>query len=178
MTSGGGVPGAAAVLLTGTVGAGKTTTAYALGELLAEREVPHAVIDLDEIRRMWPAPAEDPFHAALELENLRDLAANYRRAGARRLVLAGVLEGRGAKERLVDAVGEELVVCRLRVDLEQVHGRLLARHEPGRQRDWHLHRSGELDAILDAEDAADVTVAVAGEVPQEVAGRVLEQIGW
>lgn len=171
-------PGAEVLLLSGTVGAGKTTTAYAIGELLAAAGTPHAVIDLDEIRRMWPAPQDDPFHTALELENLRALAATYRRAGAQRLVLAGVVEGPGAREGYQDAVGGAVLVCRLRVDLAEVRRRLHGRHEEGAERDWHLERSGELDAILEAEAAADLTVDVAGQSPGEVARRVLDLVGW
>jgi adenylylsulfate kinase-like enzyme len=45
-----------ALLLTGTVGIGKTTVAVAVGDLLREREVANAVVDLDELRRAWPSP--------------------------------------------------------------------------------------------------------------------------
>ena len=45
-----------ALLLTGTVRVGKTTVAAAVGDLLRERQVANAVVDLDELRRAWPAP--------------------------------------------------------------------------------------------------------------------------
>jgi adenylylsulfate kinase-like enzyme len=38
------------LLITGTVGVGKTTVAEAVGRMLAERAVPHAVVDLGQIR--------------------------------------------------------------------------------------------------------------------------------
>ena len=48
-----------------------------------------------------PAPPDDPFAHEVELANLRDLARNYRAAGAERLILAGVVEdaARGAALR-------------------------------------------------------------------------------
>lgn len=55
-------------------------------------EIPYAAIDLDWLRNTWPAPPDDPFNTALELENLAAVAANFRRAGVRFLVLAGVLD--------------------------------------------------------------------------------------
>ncbi len=84
-----------ALLLMGTVGAGKTTTADAVGLHVEAASVPHAIIDLDEIRRMWPRPASDPFGSEIELRNVESLSANYVEAGADRLVLAGVCEKLG-----------------------------------------------------------------------------------
>ena len=46
---------ARALLLTGTVGVGKSSVAAAVGDLLRERRVANAVVDLDELRRAWPA---------------------------------------------------------------------------------------------------------------------------
>lgn len=42
-----------ALLLTGTVGAGKTTVAAAVVDLLREHGVPNATVDLDERRWAW-----------------------------------------------------------------------------------------------------------------------------
>ncbi|RII85092.1 adenylyl-sulfate kinase, partial [Clavibacter michiganensis subsp. insidiosus] len=72
-----------AVILTGTVGAGKTTTMHALGDLLAARGVRHALVDMDAVRLLHPAPPADPFQQELALRNLGDLSRNYREAGAR-----------------------------------------------------------------------------------------------
>ncbi|GAA2556544.1 hypothetical protein GCM10010435_29020 [Winogradskya consettensis] len=45
---------ARALLITGTVGAGRTTMAEALGDLLIEDAIPLAIIDVDWLRRSWP----------------------------------------------------------------------------------------------------------------------------
>ncbi|MBT2501066.1 AAA family ATPase [Curtobacterium sp. ISL-83] len=166
------------VLITGTVGSGKTSTAYAIGRRLRDSLVPHAVIDLDELRRCWPAPPDDQFNTALEAENLRSVAANYRRAGAMRLVVAGVVEGAGALQRYSEALGFPVVLVRLRVDLCLVRERLVERHEPGEERDWYLNRSGQLDGILDEENAASITIDVSDEPLDRVAQRVLSAINW
>lgn len=171
-------PDLGALLITGTVGMGKTTTAHAVGDLLREQRTPNAVVDLDELHHTWPAPADDPFHTALELANLTSVAANFRAAGVRRLVLAGVVEGVGARTAYRIAVDMPLIICRLVVDLDAVAERLRGRHAPGAARDWHLARSGELDAILDRESAADVTVRVGVDTPVDVARRVLTAVGW
>jgi adenylylsulfate kinase len=168
-----------ALLVTGTVGIGKSVTADMIGSLLEARLVPHAVIDLDEIRRRWPAPPDDPFDFELELRNLQPVATNYLAAGARRLVMAGVCESREDRDRLAAAVGVPLVVCRLRVPLEVLQARLRQRHaaDPaGLAR--HLARARQLDSILDAADIADVELSIDQRTVPEVAGEVCAAIGW
>lgn len=171
--------GRRALLLSGTVGAGKTSTADAVGDRLAQGAVPHAVIDLDALRRAWPSPPGDPFNSAMELRNLADVARNHLDAGAQRLVLAGVLEDPAARVRYEAALGVPLVVCRVRVDLAVVRARLRRRHEgQDAALRWHLARSGELDAILDAARAEDCTVEATALTLDEAAAAVLRAAGW
>jgi adenylylsulfate kinase len=82
------------LLITGPVGVGKTTVAEAIGDQLSKTGTPHAVVDLDWLSKCWPAPSSDPFHFELQLRNLRAVTRNCAKAGARRLVLAGVVESR------------------------------------------------------------------------------------
>ncbi|SDJ46248.1 hypothetical protein [Streptomyces indicus] len=174
-----GPPTPSALLLTGTVGVGKTSVADELGDRLATAGVPHGVIDLDRLSQAWPAPADDPFNAALMLRNLKAVAANYLAAGARHLVLAGVAEDETDRGRLADALGVPLAVCRLTVQLPVVHERLRHRHED-RPDDlaWHLKRSGELAAILDRARVEDFTVDATHAPVGEVADVVLAGAGW
>ena len=168
-----------ALLITGTVGAGKTTTAETLGDLLTADRVPNAVIDVDWLRRCWPSPTGDPFNRAVTLRNLRAVAANFLDAGAHRLVLAGVIESRAERAAYEDALGVPLTVCRLRLDLDTNHRRLTARHAgtPGGLR-WHLARSGELAGILDRAAVEDVTVDSGTAPAGEVAATVRTAAGW
>jgi hypothetical protein len=161
------------------VGSGKTTAAEAVGDLLGGRGVPHAVVDLDWLRRSWPAPAGDPFNLVVELANLAAVAATYRHAGAHRLVLAGVLEDAAARERYRQAVGVRLHVARLVVDLPVVHQRLRARHA-GRtaELDWHLQRSGELHDVLQAAGAEDFTLRADTLSPQQTAAALVAAADW
>lgn len=170
---------AVAVVITGTVGSGKTSVADAMGDIVSEAGVPNAVIDLDWLRRSWPVPAGDRFNLAMELRNLRDVARNYLTAGVRRLILAGVVESMEDRDRYRDAVGVPLLVARLAVDLSVVRDRLGRRHahDPdGLQ--WHLARSGELHAILEAAGIEDVLIDATGSCPAETAHAVISALGW
>lgn len=117
------------------------------------------MIDLDQLRLAWPAPEGDRFHSALERQNLTALAANYRGAGARVLVAAGVLEARAAREAYQVALGVPLTVVRLTASRDLVRARLHRRHEhdPAGLA-WHLDRFDELTAILDAATTEDIAV--------------------
>jgi len=168
-----------ALFVNGTVGVGKTATADALSALLVERGVPHAIVDLDALRAAWPAPAGDPFNNALELANLRAVAANHLAAGARVLVLAGVIEDAAAVRLYEDAVGSiPLTVVRLTVDPEAGAARLRARHrDDPAGLTWHLHRHGELDAVLASAGIPGPTVDTTSASPRQVAEAILAMVG-
>lgn len=168
------------VFLNGTVGAGKTTTGETLHRLLAGDGISNAMIDLDQLRRSWPAPPTDRFNHELELKNLQSVAANYREAGARRFILAGVLEDSAEVERYRIALGGgKLTVIRLDPPLDAVQERLRNRHDPdSTELAWHLHRSGELHGILTPAQLEAHIMAVGRQSPNEVARNVRALVGW
>ncbi|CAN5494716.1 hypothetical protein BH10ACT10_BH10ACT10_16000 [soil metagenome] len=162
------------MLLTGTVGVGKTTVAEAVGDLLRDAAVPNAVVDVDWLRAAWPAPPDDPFHGALALRNLAAVTANYLDAGVVRLVLAGVLETADDRASYAAVLGMPLVVVRLVADPSVVRDRLLRRHAgDDAARAWHLHRAGELHAIQEAAGVEDFVVDTTSRSVIRVAEDVL-----
>lgn len=165
------------VFINGTVGAGKSTLADALSD--AEPSA-HAVIDLDEIRRLRPPVPGDRFNHELELSNLRSLAVNYREAGARRFILAGVIEDPREIARYIEALNSTgMLVCRLTAALEILNSRLHVRHrdDPAGLA-WHLARVGELSAILDAFDGHDLVLDSSTRSAGELARDVRRAAGW
>lgn len=167
------------VVVNGSVGTGKTTTADRLGDLLRGAGVPGAVIDVDWLRRSWPAPADDPFRAGQALENLRALASTFRRDGAEVLVVAGVVEDvleLGRYRTATSATG--LLHVRLSADPEVVAARLRRRHgDDAPTLRWHLERHPELARTLDAVGFADeMRLDTTNRTPAEVAQQVLEVV--
>lgn len=168
---------ARALLITGSVGVGKTTVTDAIGEILAERGVPGAALDLDWLRRGWPAPPEDRFNNRLELANLRAVSRVHREAGARVIVAAGVLEGREDRPLYEAAFGCPLTVVRLTAPREVVRSRLRRRHEGDPEGlAWHLGRFDELTQILDAAAVQDAMVPIRHD-PPATARAVLAAVG-
>jgi adenylylsulfate kinase-like enzyme len=167
-----------AVLINGTVGSGKTTVATALAESLRTDEISGAVIDLDWLGEFWPHPPGDRFNLAITLANLRDLAANVRAAGARVLIMAGVIETEEQRRRHADAVAGPLDVVRLKTDLDLIRSRLHDRHDRDPAGlDWHLQRSGELDAILDRAAIDDLVLDATELSPEQSAARIRAHFG-
>jgi hypothetical protein len=168
------------VFLNGTVGSGKTATGDALHRLLTDDGIPNAVIDLDALRRSWPAPSTDRFNHELELRNLHAVAGNNREIGVRRFILSGVLECRAEVDRYRAALGGgTLTVIRLDAPIETVRERLRSRHEPDSpDLHWHLDRSVELNTILARARVDDQVVSSAQGSPAEVAQALRAVIGW
>lgn len=168
------------VLLNGTVGAGKTTTARAVSDLERSAGRAHAVVDLDQVRLLYPPPPGDPFQHEVELANLRDLARNYRAAGAVRMILAGVVENTSELPRYVEALGgSRVLLCRLTVAPAVVERRLRQRHhdEPTALA-WHLARTIELTSLLDEAPFEQVRIDTTDRPPEAVARDVRRAAGW
>lgn len=168
------------VVVNGSVGTGKTATADTLGDLLQRAGVPGAVVDVDWLRRSWPAPPGDPFRAAQALENLHALASTFRRDGAAVLVVASVVEDVDELRRHRTATSAaNLLHVRLTADPAVVAARLSARHrDDDAALRWHLERHPELARTLDDagfrdELRLDTTHRTPAEVAQEILGVVL-----
>jgi len=126
------------LLLTGPVGAGKSTVANEAARLLRELDVPHALVDLAWIGQCWPVPRDDPWNERLVHQNLACMWSNFSRAGVDRLIVGRVLEARSLLRHLAEAVpGARITVVRLRVRLEVLEARIRAR-EAARDSDWFL----------------------------------------
>lgn len=163
-----------AVFLNGTVGVGKTSVADAISDLHAP---PHAVIDLDEVRRLRPAPAGDPFNLELQLANVAALTANYGAAGAQLVVVAGVVESQEDAERFRRAIGSPATFVRLTADAPVIERRLRVRHrDDPAGLEWHLARAVELTAILDAAGIQGEEVDTSADDVEAVALRVLRSV--
>ena len=165
-----------ALFINGTVGAGKTTAATHVADLLEQRGIPYTVIDLDWLHQTWPAPADDPFNLGLELRNLAAMCSNAAEAGSRLVCVAGVLADKAVRPRYEQAIGAPLTVVRLAVEVSAVEARLRGRHDDpdlAHHREWHLKRAGELDAILRGAEVDDHVIEVGMDGPRRVAERIL-----
>ena len=135
-----------AALLSGTVGAGKSTVGEKLAELLKDRDEPHAFIDLDRLSELWPAPEDDLFNGRMVLANLAAITRNFAAAGARTPVISGVVETAKGIDKYRMAIGCPLTVVRITASPESIADRLKKRHDywDADGLAWHLDRAPEL----------------------------------
>ncbi len=165
------------IFINGTVGAGKST----LADALSSAELgSHAVIDLDAIRRLIPAPGSDRFNHELELLNLQSLTDNYRAAGAKRFIVAGVIEAEAETPRYLEALGSEgMFVCRLVARPDVLESRLRFRHRDDPEALlWHLDRVDKLSNILEAAGVDDLVLDSSDIPAVELALAVRRAAGW
>lgn len=165
------------LVITGPVGAGKSTIAVQAATLLREADVPHGLIDLDWIEQCWPVPADDPENERVSHRNLACMWANFRQAGADRLILARGLHDRRPLQRLTEAVpGARITVVRLRAPLAVLHERIRSREasDPG----WYLDAATHAAQVLEHADFEDHLVDNENRPATVVAAEVLHRVGW
>lgn len=165
------------LIISGSMGSGKTTVLSEVSDLLVEADVAHAAIDLDWLSIMHPPQGQHG--ERLMFANLAAVWPVYAAAGAERLVVARVVENRSELRQYREAVpGAELIVCRLVASLETMQERLRSR-EPGMFQAQGVARSAALEDILGRSRADDFTVDNgAGRSISDVAREVLSRAGW
>ncbi|MHB1505493.1 MAG: GrpB family protein [Sulfobacillus sp.] len=162
------------IALSGPVGVGKTTVMMAVGDLLRQAGVAHALADRDALSEVWPRSPGDPFAMSVALANLGQLWRHARSAGARCLIVAGVLETASDAAALAEVVpGAQLQVVQLTAPLAVLRDRLRLR-EHGQGLDWHLGRAAALAKQLAASGPATLRVD-ARPSPELVATAVLRK---
>ena len=167
-----------ALVVTGSMGSGKTTMIGELSDLLASRGIAHAAIDIDAFGN-----AHDPMGAidlaAVAYRNVAAAVGNYVVRGVTTFVLAGAIETTAELTQLKDAVGTtDVVVCRLGAPVTVMQDRIRLR-ERGMCQQKYVARVGVLEAALDRAALEDFAVANDGSRPiTDVAEEILRRAGW
>jgi hypothetical protein len=164
------------LIITGAMGAGKTTVLAEASDILTLRDLAHAAIDLDALGLAHlPSGTRND---GVMYRNLRSVFKNYSSLGVRRFMLARAMENRTELEicRSVISV-TNTVVCRLTAGIEAMQQRVKMR-ESGILRKEYFARVSKLNAILDHARLEDFTVANENRSLGEVAHEMLLKAGW
>ena len=161
--------------ITGPAGVGKSAVSWQLFTELASSGTRAGLADADQLCMCYPPPPDDPSRDCIRACNAGVVIRNYQAAGARRVILNGVINP--VLGVLPDLLGPaELMVCRLRAEPEEV-----ARRLAGRRPASSSGQGDALDALrlvredcsrMDASRFADVCVDTTG-VPAAVVARLV-----
>jgi hypothetical protein len=161
--------------ITGPAGVGKSAVSWQLFTELAGSGTRAAFTSADQLCMCYPAPPQDPGRDLIRARNADVTIRNYQAAGARRVIVNGVVDpALGVQRDLLKKAA--VMVCRLRADQDEV-----VRRFTGRQR----RRGGDVGGVvrqvrdecdrMDASEFADVCVDTTGVPAAEVAWLVRDR---
>jgi len=166
-----------ALLICGPAGVGKTSAAIEVSERLQGEGVAHALIDTDELDRIFPVPQD---LASITERNLAFMWQGFHERGIRRLILVGVWLDRPSelswiRRAIPDA---RLTIIRLvasepalvdRIRRREIGSGLEGQLERTRKQLLALEQDPSTNALLLPTDGASI-----GEIAQEI----LDRTGW
>jgi adenylylsulfate kinase-like enzyme len=158
--------------LCGPPGVGKTTVGWEIFTQLIRDGIEAGYVDIDQLGIFYPEPPGDPERHRIKARNLSAVVTNFRAAGARCVIVSGVVDPvRGAH---VDQIPQAaLTVCRLRASQDVLRQRFLGRGGQAQLVPDVLRES----AVLDASDFANVCIDASTRPVAEVAQLVREHNG-
>jgi len=165
------------VLISGPAGVGKSSTAFEMSMQLQASGIAHALVDTDELDRIFPVP--DDLYRLTE-RNLAAIWQAYRERGACRLIVVGVYVHEPSElawlgRALPDA---RFTMVRLAASFATLADRI-GRREIGSDRTGQLKRARRQLRKLDREHRPDVHVVPTDDVDiVDTAARILRLAGW
>jgi hypothetical protein len=164
------------LIITGSMGAGKTSVLAEASDILALRKIVHAAIDLDSLglAHLPSAGGTD----SVMYRNLESVCRNYAALGVTRILLARAMEDRVELELCRSVViAANTQVCRLTASIATMQQRVKMR-ETGMLQQQYVDRVVILDAILDRATLEDFVVVNENRSLGDVAQETLIKAGW
>ena len=144
------------------------------------RQVPHALIDTDELDRVWPQPKPVEALIAISRRNLESVWTTLSNLGVRRLILCGVMASiPQSKPWIEDATaGATVTFERLTADRDVLERRLRDR-EVGSGFEQEMRASDRAAAFIQHHDPIEMPFVITdGKSVAAVAEEVLRVTDW
>jgi hypothetical protein len=164
------------LIITGTMGAGKTSVLGEASDILTLKGITHAAIDLDSLGlALLPAAASTD---GAMYRNLQSFCENYSLLGVRRILLARAIEDCSELELCSGIVSaSNTVVCRLTASIEVMELRVRLR-ESGVSQRTYVARVAKLNTIMDRAHLENFTITNENRPLTDVAHEMLLKAGW
>jgi adenylylsulfate kinase len=164
------------LIITGSMGVGKTTVLGEASDILALHHMSHGAIDLDAFGAgYFPSLAN---HNLIMFRNLHSVCENYAALEVKRLLLARGIENRAELELCCGIVSaKKTAVCRLVASLETMEQRIGIRESGIAHRDY-IARVAELNALLDRARLENFSVETENRSITDIAEEMLIEAGW
>lgn len=163
------------LVITGTMGSGKSSVLAEASDILRLRHVVHAAIDLDAFGLAYlPGIATD----GAMYRNLQSVSGNYAELGVTRMLLARAMESSGELDLCRRATSAaRTIVCRLNASLKTMEERVKTR-EPGVLQQDYIARVAASNSVLDRARLEDFTIETENRSVIDTAREVLLKAGW
>ena len=158
------------------MGAGKTAVLAESSDILAQRQIVHAAIDLDALGLAHlPSAARSD---GVMYDNLRSICRNYAALGVQRFLVARAIEDSAQLRLCRDIIpAVTTVVCRLTASIETMKRRVQIRELGISQREY-VTRVAKLNVILDRARLEDFAVTTENRSLTDVGLEMLVKAGW
>ena len=164
------------LIITGTMGSGKTSVLGEASDILKLHNIVHAAVDVDALGLAYlPAAVanDEVMHG-----NLQSVCDNYASIGVTRFLFGRALESRAELDlyrRIV--LPTNTLVCRLTANIETMERRVKER-ESGVSQGEYVGRVAKLNVVLDRVRCEDFSITNENRSISAVAQEMLAKAGW
>jgi hypothetical protein len=172
--------GVEVLVLCGAAGAGKTATLWEVGHILRAHGVAHALIDTDELDRVWPTPKTTEALISISRRNLRAIWETFSGLGIGHFVLGGVMASTAQSREWIENAIPGAAITFVRLSAEQsTRAQRLRDREVGSGFDREMEASDKAARYIQDHDPPGLPVVVTdGRGVREVAAEVLGVTKW
>lgn len=167
------------LVVTGTIGVGKTAIAMTMSEILHDRGVRHGLLEVDWLGEVYPAPnPDDPYSTSFAMKNLTAIWPHYLKVAITRAIITMTIENHQELEDLRAALHPaKVTVVRLEASPQTCAERIRQR-ELGALLDHFVEKTGPLAEQMKCLGIGDLVVENDNRTPQDVAAEILTRIHW
>lgn len=160
------------LVLNGSPGSGKSTMANLIAEQLRESDIPHAVIDVDELARVYPEE-----HMTMMWDNLSLIWKNYKKIPNIKVLLPVCIDDKEALEALKNAtLCDRFTICELTAPVDLLKSRV-AEREPNEY--WQNKLKELVDTYQNRPiKFSDFQQDTSAFSPSETASKITSLLGW